>query len=107
MVYSEEGKHVFVSHAWRRLFRIRAPLVREYILEFLSTCRMSDTEMGLDVADTLCFQLGGAGFGAYWDGSDRLIHNKGDLRDYWDPISFCRDFIGPPPLPYVLIQDSL
>ncbi|GJR16126.1 hypothetical protein Tco_0798778 [Tanacetum coccineum] len=26
--------------------------------QFLSTCRMSDTEMGLDVADTLCFQLG-------------------------------------------------
>ncbi|GKF60858.1 hypothetical protein Tco_0177644 [Tanacetum coccineum] len=61
MVYSEEGKHVFVSHAWRRLFRIRAPLVREFILEFLSTCRMSDTEMGLDVADTLCFQLGAQG----------------------------------------------
>ncbi|GJW27053.1 hypothetical protein Tco_0040864, partial [Tanacetum coccineum] len=36
-----------------------APLVREFILEFLSTCKMSDTEMGLDVADTLCFQLGG------------------------------------------------
>ncbi|GJX88793.1 hypothetical protein Tco_0340807, partial [Tanacetum coccineum] len=26
--------------------------------EFLSTCRMSDTEMGLDVADTICLQLG-------------------------------------------------
>ncbi|GKE61663.1 hypothetical protein Tco_1512030, partial [Tanacetum coccineum] len=26
--------------------------------QFLSTYRMSDTEMGLDVADTLCFQLG-------------------------------------------------
>ncbi|GKF55401.1 hypothetical protein Tco_0165741, partial [Tanacetum coccineum] len=24
-----------------------------------SSVRMSDTEMGLDVADTLCFQLGG------------------------------------------------
>ncbi|GJR37345.1 hypothetical protein Tco_1213029 [Tanacetum coccineum] len=59
MVYSGEGKQVFVSHAWRRLFGIRAPLVRKFILEFLSTCRMSDTEMGLDVADTLCFQLGG------------------------------------------------
>ncbi|GJS46386.1 hypothetical protein Tco_0596507 [Tanacetum coccineum] len=70
------------------------------------TCRMSDTEMGLDVADTLCFLLGGArrmitwrqfilalglhteqemaeaGFGAYWAGSDRLIPDKGDLRDY-------------------------
>ncbi|GJU57604.1 hypothetical protein Tco_1235370 [Tanacetum coccineum] len=54
MVYTRgEGQQVFVSYAWRRLFRIRAPLVREFILDFLSTCRMSDTEMGLDVADTL------------------------------------------------------
>ncbi|GJX01549.1 hypothetical protein Tco_0185462 [Tanacetum coccineum] len=44
----------------RRLFGIHGPLVREFILEFLSTCRMSDTKMGLDVADMLCFQLGGA-----------------------------------------------
>ncbi|GKA71547.1 hypothetical protein Tco_0777686 [Tanacetum coccineum] len=78
--------------------------------------RMSDTKMGLDVADTLCFQLGGVkrrmtwtqfilvlglhteqemtkvGFGAYWDGSDRLIPDKGDLRDYWIEISFDKDF---------------
>nr|GEV27420.1 putative reverse transcriptase domain-containing protein [Tanacetum cinerariifolium] len=38
---------------------IKEPLVREFILEFLSICRMSDTEMGSDVADTLCFQLCG------------------------------------------------
>ncbi|GJT43733.1 hypothetical protein Tco_0952448 [Tanacetum coccineum] len=54
MVYTgDEGHELFTSHAWRRLFEIRAPLVREFILEFLSTCRMSDTEMGLDVDDTL------------------------------------------------------
>ncbi|GJZ77093.1 hypothetical protein Tco_0641765 [Tanacetum coccineum] len=105
-IWSRPVNRVFVSHAWRRLFWIRAPLVHEFILEFLSTCRMSDTEMGLDVVDKLCFQLGGVrrritwrqfilalglhteqemvevGFGAYWDGSDRLIPDKGDLRDY-------------------------
>ncbi|GJX11343.1 hypothetical protein Tco_0201202 [Tanacetum coccineum] len=97
MVYTGEGQHVFVSHAWRRLFGILAPLVREFILEFLSTCRMSDTEMGLDVADTLCFQLGEAGFGAYWNGSDRLIPDRGDLWDYWIEISSDRDFLGPAP----------
>ncbi|GJR98124.1 hypothetical protein Tco_0270298 [Tanacetum coccineum] len=67
----------------------------EFILEFLGTCGVSDTEIGLDVVDTLCFQLGGvrrrmtwrqfllalglhtdeemakAGFGAYWLGSER------------------------------------
>nr|GEW04100.1 hypothetical protein [Tanacetum cinerariifolium] len=58
MVYIRgDRQQVFVSHAWKRLFGIRAPLVHEFILEFLSICRMSDTEMGLDVADTLCFQL--------------------------------------------------
>ncbi|GJV55493.1 hypothetical protein Tco_1456498 [Tanacetum coccineum] len=91
---------------------------------------MSDTEMGLDVADTLCFQLGGvrrritqrqfilalglhteqemgeAGFGAYWDGSDKLIPDKGDLRDYWIEISSDRDFLGPTPS-YVLIRDPV
>ncbi|GJT51605.1 hypothetical protein Tco_0977762 [Tanacetum coccineum] len=60
MVYTrDKGQELFTSHVWRRLFEIRAPLVREFILEFLSTCRISDTEMGLDVANTLCFQLGG------------------------------------------------
>ncbi|GJX57689.1 hypothetical protein Tco_0287586, partial [Tanacetum coccineum] len=90
ILYSGEGQQVFMSHAWRRLFGIRMPLVREFILEFLSTCRMSNTEMGLDVADTLCFQLGGDGRGWVWSllgWSDRLIPDKGDLRDYWIEIS--------------------
>ncbi|GJV24553.1 hypothetical protein Tco_1377248 [Tanacetum coccineum] len=130
MVYSGEGQQVFVSHAWRRLFGIQALLVCEFILEFLRTCRMSDMEMGLDVADTLCFQLGGvrrrmtwrqfiltlglhteqemaeAGFGAYWAGSDRLIPDKGDLRDYRIEISSDRDLLGPAPS-YVLIRDPV
>ncbi|GJX18363.1 hypothetical protein Tco_0219195 [Tanacetum coccineum] len=50
--------------------------------------RMSDTVMDLDTADTLCFQLGGAG-------SEKLIPDKGDLRDYWVEISSDRDFLGP------------
>ncbi|GKF87163.1 hypothetical protein Tco_0258040 [Tanacetum coccineum] len=37
-------------------------------------------------------------------GSDRLILDKGDLRDYWMEISSDRDFLGPTPS-YVLIQD--
>ncbi|GJW69313.1 hypothetical protein Tco_0123737 [Tanacetum coccineum] len=42
----EDRKQVLVSHACRRLFEIRGPLVRGFILEFLSTCKMSDTKMG-------------------------------------------------------------
>ncbi|GKD78724.1 hypothetical protein Tco_1341345, partial [Tanacetum coccineum] len=60
MVYTrDDGQELFTSHAWRRLFEVRGPLVREFILEFFSTCRMSDIEMDLDAVDTLCFQLGG------------------------------------------------
>ncbi|GJW80649.1 hypothetical protein Tco_0144624 [Tanacetum coccineum] len=50
MVYTrDDGQVVFVSHDWRRLFGIQAPLVQEFILEFFSTCKIRD-EMGLDVA---------------------------------------------------------
>ncbi|GJY23444.1 hypothetical protein Tco_0397102 [Tanacetum coccineum] len=45
-IFSREAS--FTSHAWRRLFEVRGPLVREFMLEFFSTCRMSDTKMGLD-----------------------------------------------------------
>nr|GEV93734.1 reverse transcriptase domain-containing protein [Tanacetum cinerariifolium] len=47
MVYTRaEGQILFTSHVWRRLFEIRAALVREFILEFFSTRRISDTELG-------------------------------------------------------------
>ncbi|GJU99304.1 hypothetical protein Tco_1328575 [Tanacetum coccineum] len=66
MVYvRDDEKALFTSHAWRRLFEVMVLLVREFILEFLSTYRMSDTKMGLDVADILCFSSK-PGFGAYW-----------------------------------------
>ncbi|GJZ52377.1 hypothetical protein Tco_0606892 [Tanacetum coccineum] len=126
MVYTgDDGQEVFVSHAWRRLFGIRAPLVQEFILEFFSTCRIED-EMGLDVARTLLFQLGGVrrsmtwrqfilalglhtaedmaedGFGAYWLGSERLIPDKGDLSDYSVEISSAMDFLrGAPSYTYI------
>ncbi|GKA52796.1 hypothetical protein Tco_0746111 [Tanacetum coccineum] len=47
-----------------------------------------------------------AGFGAYFSGSERVILDKGDLRDYWMEISFDRDFLGPAPS-YVFIQDLM
>ncbi|GKA74345.1 ribonuclease H-like domain-containing protein [Tanacetum coccineum] len=96
MVYSGEGQQVFVSHAWRRLFRIRGPLVRERRM----TWRQFILALGLHTEQ----EMAEAGFGAYWAGSDRLIPNKGDLRDYWMEISSDRDFLGTAPF-YVLIQD--
>ncbi|GJW27258.1 hypothetical protein Tco_0041069 [Tanacetum coccineum] len=86
MVYTgDEGQELFTSHTWRRLFEIRGPLVREFILEFLSTCLHTAKEMAED------------GFQAYWLGSERVIPDKGDLRDYWIEISSNRDFLGPTP----------
>ncbi|GJZ26923.1 hypothetical protein Tco_0571176, partial [Tanacetum coccineum] len=73
MVYTGDvGQELFTSHVWRRLFEIRAPLVHLH----------SDEEMAED------------GFQAYWMGSERVIPDKGDLRDYWIEISFDRDFLG-------------
>ncbi|GKA51824.1 ribonuclease H-like domain-containing protein [Tanacetum coccineum] len=131
MVYTgSEGQVLFTSDAWRRLFEIRGPLVREFMIEFFSTCRISDTEMGLHVRDTLYFQLGGArrsmtrrhfilalglhtakemawgGFEAYWLGSTRAIPNKGGLRAYWTRISSDGEFLGVAPS-YTLIRDPL
>ncbi|GJR38999.1 hypothetical protein Tco_1214683 [Tanacetum coccineum] len=98
----------------------------EFILEFFSTCRIGD-KTGLDVAGTLCFQLGGArrsmtwrqiilalglhtakemaedGFGAYWLRSERLIPDKRDLSDYWVEIYFGMDFLrGAPSYTYII-----
>ncbi|GKC09045.1 hypothetical protein Tco_1000655, partial [Tanacetum coccineum] len=101
MVYTgDEGQELFTSHAWRRLFEIRGPLVREFILEFLSTCRMNDTEMGLHTTE----EMAEDGFQAYWLGNERVIPDKGDLRDYSIEISSDIDFLGPAPS-YVYIRD--
>nr|GEV85270.1 hypothetical protein [Tanacetum cinerariifolium] len=85
MVYiGDDGQELFLSHAWRRLFRIRAPLVQEFILELFNTFRIRD-EIGLDVA-----------------GSERVIPDKGDLSDYWVEISFGREFLrGAPSYTYI------
>ncbi|GKB16293.1 hypothetical protein Tco_0850216 [Tanacetum coccineum] len=53
-----DGQVIFTSHAWRRVFEIQGPLVHELMLEFFSACRFSDTELGLDISDNFCFQLG-------------------------------------------------
>nr|GEV79564.1 hypothetical protein [Tanacetum cinerariifolium] len=117
MVYTrDDGQEMFMSHSWRSLFEIRAPLVRQFILKFFSTY-MIGSEMGLDAADTSCFQLGGArrsmtwrqfiialglhtteemeedGFEAYWLGSERVIPDKGNLSDYWIEISSDMNFL--------------
>ncbi|GKA78176.1 hypothetical protein Tco_0784713 [Tanacetum coccineum] len=81
-IFSREA--TFTSHAWRRLFEVRGPLVREFMLEFFST------SLGLHTYEEMVED----GFGAYWYGSERFIPDKGDLRDYWIEISSDRDLIG-------------
>nr|GEZ30200.1 hypothetical protein [Tanacetum cinerariifolium] len=43
---------------------------------------------------------------AYWMRSERVIPDKGDLRDYWIEISSDRDFLGPAPF-YIYIRDPV
>ncbi|GKB25457.1 hypothetical protein Tco_0864858 [Tanacetum coccineum] len=98
--YQVEGYTEGIVHSYKqRLEMIWSRLVnRVYVLDFEDltpgmrqdlAVRMSDTEMGLDV-----------------DGSDRLIPDKGDLRDYWIEISSDRDLFGLAPS-YVLIRDPV
>ncbi|GJR19991.1 hypothetical protein Tco_0968518 [Tanacetum coccineum] len=43
-----QGQVMFTSRAWRRLFKIRRPLVKELILELFSTYRFADGVLDLD-----------------------------------------------------------
>nr|GEV34087.1 ribonuclease H-like domain-containing protein [Tanacetum cinerariifolium] len=84
MDYTGDGGHVvFTSHAWRRMFKLRSLLIRELMLEFFSTYKFTDIELGLDVAAT-----------------------KADLRDYWTEISYTSDFLTRVPS-YTAIRDPL
>ncbi|GJX26579.1 hypothetical protein Tco_0232875 [Tanacetum coccineum] len=58
--HDDRGVVVFTSRSWRQLFDIRGPLVRELILEFLSTLRFREVLLDLDAPGIIQFQLGGA-----------------------------------------------
>ncbi|GKB34788.1 hypothetical protein Tco_0879730 [Tanacetum coccineum] len=111
------------------IHRVQGPLVRELILEFLSTLRFGEELLNFDAPGTIQFQLGGAkrrswrqfilalglhireemespSFARYWSESKRMITGKGDLHDYWRDISTDGDFLGPP-LSYTLIRDPV
>nr|GEY49853.1 hypothetical protein [Tanacetum cinerariifolium] len=89
----DAGVVVFTSRAWEGLFDTRGPLVREVILEFLSTLRFRE-------------EMESLGFARYWSKSEKMIPGKGDLHDYWRSISTDGDFLGPP-LSYTLIRDPV
>ncbi|GKE55237.1 hypothetical protein Tco_1494422 [Tanacetum coccineum] len=82
-------------YLWLRYQDLAERLRMEFMLEFFSTCRIG-SEMGLDMANTLCFQLGGA----------RRKSDKGDLSDYWVGISSDRDFLRCAPS-YTYIRDPV
>ncbi|GJS76778.1 hypothetical protein Tco_0726659 [Tanacetum coccineum] len=57
----DQGQVVFTSLTWRRLFKIRGPLVRELMLEFFSTFRIVEGIFDLDATE-----LDSDGFVVYW-----------------------------------------
>ncbi|GJS11362.1 hypothetical protein Tco_0368158 [Tanacetum coccineum] len=92
-----QGKIIFTSHAWRQLFEIRGPLVHELMLEFFSTCRISDAVLELDVVETLCFQLGELRRQMSWRQIILALglHTVEEMAS--DGIDFDGDFLGPIP----------
>ncbi|GJT15707.1 hypothetical protein Tco_0874413 [Tanacetum coccineum] len=46
-----EQRHPFLSQAWGRLFDTRGPLVRDLIIEFLSTLRFGEVLLDLDAPE--------------------------------------------------------
>ncbi|GJU45910.1 hypothetical protein Tco_1203176 [Tanacetum coccineum] len=77
MVYvGDDGEALFTSHVWRRLFEMRAPLVREFILEWRMNWRAVYLALGfahlLEVDDGQSL-----GFGVIGPGSERVHPNKG------------------------------
>ncbi|GJR02519.1 hypothetical protein Tco_0525503 [Tanacetum coccineum] len=92
--YTEEIMHRFGCEIEDGVFWRGAAGVRE----------MSDTEMGLDVADTLCFKLGGVIRRMTWRQFILALglHTEQEMAE----ISSERDFLGLAPS-YVLIQDPV
>ncbi|GJR20867.1 hypothetical protein Tco_0969394 [Tanacetum coccineum] len=54
-----QGDRTFTSQAWNRLFRIQEQVIKEYVMEFLSSFTFRDSIVDLDNVDTMVFQLGG------------------------------------------------
>ncbi|GJY03199.1 hypothetical protein Tco_0361351 [Tanacetum coccineum] len=62
----EQDDRRFVSQAWNRLFRIKEQVVREYVMEFLSSFTFRDHIEELDEADTMVFSA--------WWGKEEYDH---------------------------------
>ncbi|GJW35548.1 hypothetical protein Tco_0058468 [Tanacetum coccineum] len=86
-----EGQVLFTNYAWRALFGIRGPLVREFMVV-----------LGLHIVE----EMETDGFRAYWHASLRVIASKAELRDYWTGISSNGDFLTIIPS-YTLIREPL
>ncbi|GKA24909.1 hypothetical protein Tco_0710942 [Tanacetum coccineum] len=107
MVYiGAEGQILFTSDAWIQVFKIRRSLVLELMLEFFSTCRISDVVLNIDHADTLSEEIETDGFRAYSTDNSREIATKANLSDYLSRIASDGDFLGTIPS-YTSIWDPL
>nr|GFC71848.1 hypothetical protein [Tanacetum cinerariifolium] len=82
---------VFTSQAWGRVFETREPLVRELILEFLSTFRFGEVLLGLDTPDTIQIQLAGARRRISW--REFIIALGLHIRKEMKSLSFSRDSV--------------
>ncbi|GKE84882.1 hypothetical protein Tco_1558624 [Tanacetum coccineum] len=99
-ITGDDGEALFTSHAWRSLFEVRGPLLGGARRRM--TWRQFILALGLHSKE----EMAESGFRAYWAGSERVIPDKGDLRDYRIEISSDMDFLGLVPS-YVHIRDPV
>ncbi|GKE60988.1 hypothetical protein Tco_1511355, partial [Tanacetum coccineum] len=76
-----QDQSVFTSHAWRRLFEVRGPLLGG------AKRRMSWREFILAVGLHTAEEIGPTRFRTCWAESSRQIPDKGDQSVYWRGIS--------------------
>nr|GEW78045.1 hypothetical protein [Tanacetum cinerariifolium] len=80
--YQVDGYDEGIIHSYeQRLGTISGrPVNRVHMLDFVGL----KNGMRYTLGDRLSMEeMAELGFGAYWSGSERVIPNKGDLRDYW------------------------
>ncbi|GJV62699.1 hypothetical protein Tco_1473527 [Tanacetum coccineum] len=98
------GKIYDRSHAWRRLFKIRGPLVHELILELFSTFRFGETIPDLDTIGALQFQLDGVKRRMSW--IEFILAMGLQIAKEMRGISSEGDFLGTDPS-YTAIRDPM
>ncbi|GJY96489.1 hypothetical protein Tco_0513399 [Tanacetum coccineum] len=94
----------FTSQAWNRLFRIQEQVVREYVMEFMSSFKFRDHVMELDIVDTVD-ELDNNPFEFFYDACIRNRPNNYNPTEYFIEISIRNHYDTRHPPSYTIIKN--